>query len=254
MSEVSKLFNDRSKTYDEIYSAISSKKLLHQEKRVRSALVEEMISNELNLSDEHHIIDVGCGTGNFLLRIREKGIKSPLLGVDISPEMIDKARSNLQHSAFKDVEFRAGSTSDINNRANLVLSLGVSGYSENQNKFLEDLADIVDKGGYLIFTTANGDSISRNLRRFLSKLHSLLKSKTKSRGVEFQPIKEKTVDSLILNKKFSLEKRVYITFGLGLSRSSFECYVDRLLFSILKNNFLSKFLSLTTIHVYRKAS
>ena len=254
MNEVAKLFNNRSKNYDEIYRGIDSKRLLHQEKRVRAAVIEDIIINDIDLSDNRTILDIGCGTGNFLLRLRDKGIKSPMVGLDISDEMIEKAKENLQNSEHTDLSFNTGSTKEINHSAGLVLSIGVSGYLENENRFIEELANLVDEDGVLIITTANGNSILRKLRHLLSTLHSLIKNKTKSRGIKFRAIKEKTVDEIILDKEFNLEKRVYITFGIGLFESSFECSLDRLMFRTLKNNFLCKFLSLTTIHVFRKVA
>ena len=254
MNEVAKLFNNRSKNYDEIYRGINSKRLLHQEKRVRAAVIEDIIINDIDLSDNRAILDIGCGTGNFLLRLREKGIKSPMVGMDISDEMIKKAKQNLQNSEYTDINFNTGSIKEVNLRGGLVLSIGVTGYLENEDRFIEELTNLVDEDGVLIITTANGNSILRRLRHLLSALHSLIKNKTKSRGIKFKAIKEKTVDRIILDKEFNLEKRVYISFGIGLFESSFECSLDRFMFRTLKNNFLCKFLSLTTIHVFRKVA
>ena len=254
MSQVSKLFDSRSKEYNQIYSESFPKKLLHQEKRVRAALVEELVLSYVSPTKEGVVVDVGCGMGNVLLNLKEKGVRAKMYGVDISTDMISLANKKLDLSGYKDVNFIAGSLDDITVSANAVLSLGVIGYQKRQEEFLVGLSSLVDNEGYLIFTTANGDSFLRLARRYLSKLHSLVKGKTKSKGVEFFSIKNKQVEGVLTKHGFTLEKRVYITFGLGLFVSSIECSIDRLFFKHFSNSFIGKYLSLTVIYVYKKVS
>ena len=252
MSKVSKLFDSRSKEYNQIYSESFPKRLLHQEKRVRAALVEELVFNYLSMNKEEVVVDVGCGMGNVLLNLKEKGVRAKMYGVDISPDMISLANKKLDLAGYKDINFSAGSLNDITVSANAVLSLGVIGYQKRQEEFLVGLSNLVDNEGYLIFTTANGDSFLRKTRRYLSKLHSLVKGKIKSKGVEFFSIKNKQVEGVLTKHGFKLEKRVYITFGLGLFASSIECSIDRLFLKHFSNSFIGKYLSLSVIYVYKK--
>ena len=252
MRKVSKLFDSRSKKYNHIYSESHSKKLLHQEKRVRAAMVEELVISYLSPTKEGVVVDAGCGMGNVLLNLRENGVRAKMYGADISQDMIGLANKKLDLSGYKDINFIMGSLEDITVSANIVLSLGVIGYQEKQEEFLAGLSSLVDNEGYLIFTTANGDSFLRLARRYSSKLHSLIKGKTKSKGVEFFSIKNKQVESVLTKSGFKLEKKVYITFGLGLFASSIECSIDRLFFKHFSNSFIGKYLSLSVIHVYKK--
>ena len=252
MEKVSKLFDSRSKKYNDIYIEPHSKKLLHQEKKVRAVTVKELVVSYLTPIQEGVVVDVGCGVGNVLLNLRENGVRAKMYGADISQDMINLANKKLDLSGYKDINFIKGSLADITVSANIVLSLGVIGYNEKQEKFLAGLSSIVDSKGYLIFTTANGDSFLRLARRYLSKLHSAIKGKTKSKGVEFFSIKNKQVESVLTQHGFKVEKTVYITFGLGLVASSIECSVDRLFFKHFSNSFIGKYLSLSVIHVYKK--
>ena len=97
-----------------------------------------------------------------------------------------------------------------------------------------------------------GSSFLRLARRFLSKLDSLVKGKTKSEGVEHFSIKDKQVESVLTKYGFKLDKRVYMTFGLGLFASSIVCSIDRLFFKHFSNSFIGKYLSLTVFYVYKK--
>lgn len=252
MSKISKLFDIRSKEYDHIYADKFPKKLLHQEKIIRATLVEKLIFNRLSSSKKQVILDVGCGMGNVLLSLRKNGLRAKMYGIDISPDMIKLANQKLDLSGYEDINFVTGNLENISINANVVLSLGVLGYQTNQEEFLQDLSNMVDQDGYLIFTTANGDSFLRLARRYLSKLHSLIKRKTKSKGIEFLPIRDRRVENTIAKNGFKLEKKIYITFGLGLFTSSVECFMDRLLFRYFSNNIIGKYFSLTVIYAYKK--
>ena len=250
MSKVSKLFDSKSEEYDQIYG--ESKKLLHREKRVRAALAKDIVLSYLSPEAERVLLDVGCGTGNVILDLKEKGVKAKMYGVDISSEMIDLANKKLDLTEYKDIDFSVGSLNNINEKADVVLSLGVIGYQERQEEFLAGLSNLVNNQGYLIFTTGNGDSFLRQARRYLSKLDSLIRGKIKRLGVVFHPIKNKQVENVLSSHKFKLEKRVYITFGLGLFASSIECSIDRWFFKNFRNSFISKYLSLTVLYVYKR--
>tara|TARA_Y200000002_G_scaffold368488_2_gene361633 strand:- start:475 stop:1239 length:765 start_codon:yes stop_codon:yes gene_type:complete len=252
MKKVLELFDSRSKKYNDIYSELHSKKLLHQEKKVRAVIVEKLVIDYLSIINTGVVVDVGCGTGNVLMNLRKKGLRAKMFGVDISQNMISTANKNLDQSGYKNINFIRGSAEDITFSANIVLSLGVIGYEEKQEEFLARLTSLVDSKGYLIFTTANGDSYLRSARRYLSKLHSLIKGKIKNKGVEFFSIKNKQVESVLTQHGLKAQKKVYITFGMGLFDSSIECSIDRWIFKHLGNSFIGKYLSLSVIYVYKR--
>ena len=131
------------------------------------------------------------------------------------------------------------------------MSLGVIGYQKNQLEFLDSLAKLVNKSGYFIFTTGNGDSFLRAIRGYLSKLHSFLKKETKSRGVFFCSIKDKEVRRFMKKSGFKLEKRIYLTFGIGLFSSKFECFIDTILFRYFNNSNAGSTYPFV-IHVYKR--
>ena len=249
MKKVSELFDSRSKKYNDIYTESHSKKLLHQEKKVRAKTVKELVVNYLSRINNGIVVDVGCGMGNVLLNLRESGVKAEMYGVDISKEMIRLANRSLSEVGYENINFAIGSIEDIKVSANLVLSLGVAGYHQKQEEFLCGLSSLVDSNGYLIFSTANGDSFLRLTRRYLSKIHSYITGKKK---IEFSSIKDKDVESLLTKNGFKAQKKIYITFGLGLFTSSIECSIDRWFFKNFRNSFISKYLSLTVIYVYKR--
>ena len=90
MKKISKLFDTRSEKYNDIYTETHTKKLLHQEKRVRAETTENLVFHYLSQINNGILVDVGCGMGNVLLNLRENGVKAEMYGVDISKEMIKK--------------------------------------------------------------------------------------------------------------------------------------------------------------------
>ena len=252
MKEVSNLFDDRSRKYNNIYTELHPSKLLHQEKKVRAATVEKLVMEYLSTLTNAVVVDVGCGMGNVLLNLRKNAPIAQMYGVDISSDMIRIANDNLEQSGLRDISYITGSVEDITVSANIVLSLGVLGYQDNQEELLAKLSSLVDSQGYLIFTTANGDSFLRLARRWLSKMHSIVNGKIKSKGVEFFSIKDKRVERVLVRHGFAVQKKVYMTFGLGLISSTMECSIDRWFFKYFSNRLIGKYLSLSVIYVYKR--
>ncbi len=46
----------------------------------------------VGVEPEASVLDVGCGTGDLLAYLRDRGFKGRYLGVDLTPEMVDVAR------------------------------------------------------------------------------------------------------------------------------------------------------------------
>ncbi len=178
-----------------------------------------MVSKIYENSDEFHLLDVGCGNGRFgeffikkaeaEIKTSEKsygikhggtkpdGIKSgdPLnvkyFGIDISKNLLEKARSKLEIHTALNIEF---AEVDITNIAKLQESLEQFGPKlENSQKFdliaiaavfhhistqktrieiLETLAKYMKPGGILFFSLWNFMS-SQRLREKLSKPESI---------------------------------------------------------------------------------
>lgn len=248
MNDVSKLFDDRSKTYNQIYSDVNPRKLLHQEKQLRLELVKQLILENSKRGIDETLVDIGCGMGNLLKSLKKDGLTSSMHGYDISEEMIRLANAN----GNSDIKFNVGTSDNIAFKSNIVSCIGVIGYQEDQKNFLNKLSGLVKDEGLLVFTVANGDSILRFVRSFLSKLHGLISRKQK--GIKFGSLSRKDVDDVLLHEGFELVEKIYITFGIGLFASTIECLSDRLLFKYLGKAYIGKYLSLSVIYIYKKSN
>lgn len=62
-----------------------------------------------NLSAGETVVDLGCGAGfDCFLAAHEVGQDGHVIGVDMTPEMIEKARRNAREAAVSNVDFRLG--------------------------------------------------------------------------------------------------------------------------------------------------
>ncbi len=82
------------------------------------------------------ILDLGSGGGfDCFLAARQTGSGGKVIGVDMTPEMISKARTNSARGAYDNVEFRLGEIENLpvaDNTADLVISNCVINLSPNK--------------------------------------------------------------------------------------------------------------------------
>jgi ubiquinone/menaquinone biosynthesis C-methylase UbiE len=96
------------------------------------------------------LLDVGCGTGHHLARLRERGYN--VAGVDGSAEMLEHARRN-----NPGCELRAGDVDALpfeDNRFDVTLCVEVLRYLADPQKCVNEMARVLRPGGVCITTAA----------------------------------------------------------------------------------------------------
>ena len=98
------------------------------------------------------VVDLGSGAGNdcFVAR-HETGETGKVIGIDFTPEMIDKARSNADKLKYNNVEFRLGDIENIptmSNIADVVVSNCVMNLVPNKPKAFCEVHRILKIGGH----------------------------------------------------------------------------------------------------------
>lgn len=98
------------------------------------------------------VVDLGSGAGNdcFVAR-HETGESGKVIGIDFTPEMIDKARLNADKLKFNNVEFRLGDIENIptmSNIADVVVSNCVMNLVPNKPKAFSEVHRILKVGGH----------------------------------------------------------------------------------------------------------
>src|SRR4030043_455328 len=96
------------------------------------------------------VVDLGSGGGlDCFLAANKVGEKGKVIGVDMTPEMLDKARENLEKSKHKNVEFRLGEIENLpvaDNTADAIISNCVINLSPNKKQVFEDAFRVLKPG------------------------------------------------------------------------------------------------------------
>ena len=98
------------------------------------------------------VIDLGSGAGNdaFVAR-HETGETGKVIGVDFTPEMIDRARQNAEVRGFHNVEFRQGDIEKMPvaaNVADVIVSNCVLNLVPNKDGVFKEIFRVLKPGGH----------------------------------------------------------------------------------------------------------
>lgn len=100
-----------------------------------------------------HIIDIGCGAGiDSLIAARMTGEEGRVIGIDMTPAMLEKAEQNAAKVGLDHVEFREGYGEALpvpNAWADVVISNGVLNLMPDKDAALREMARVLQPNGRL---------------------------------------------------------------------------------------------------------
>jgi len=100
------------------------------------------------------VLDLGAGAGfDCFLAADRVGKKGKVIGVDMTPEMVEKARENARKGGYKNVEFRLGEIENLpvaDNSVDVVISNCVINLSPNKKRVFEEAFRALKPGGRLM--------------------------------------------------------------------------------------------------------
>lgn len=99
------------------------------------------------------VLDLGSGGGfDCFLASRQVGETGKVIGIDMTSEMISKARNNAKDNDYKNVEFRLGEIENLpvaDNTVDVIISNCVINLSPNKEQVFKDAYRVLKKGGRL---------------------------------------------------------------------------------------------------------
>jgi len=104
-----------------------------------------------SLKEGETVIDLGSGGGvDCFLAAKKVGEKGKVIGIDMTPEMIDKARENARKTNHRNVEFRLGEIENLpvaDNTADVIISNCVINLAPNKKRVFEEAFRALKPGG-----------------------------------------------------------------------------------------------------------
>jgi SAM-dependent methyltransferase len=98
------------------------------------------------------VIDLGSGAGNdCFIAAAETGTTGKVIGIDFTPAMIDKARSNAEKRGLNNVEFRQGDIEHMpvtSNIADVIVSNCVLNLVPNKDGVFKEMFRVLKTGGH----------------------------------------------------------------------------------------------------------
>jgi len=147
------LFKDTTEIYDDFYSEIYDHLVFNN---VKDDYEIGQIKNKTTPSSKSVVLDVGCGTGHHVGKmVRSMNNSLDIIGIDISPSMISKAKLN-----YPDYNFMVGNALDYdqfqpNTFTHILCLYFTLYYFENKRKFFNNCMEWLMPGGTLIVHVVN---------------------------------------------------------------------------------------------------
>jgi arsenite methyltransferase len=107
-----------------------------------------------SLKEGERVLDLGSGAGfDCFLAAKKVGKTGKVIGVDMTPEMLEKARANAKKGKYENVEFRLGEIENLpvaDNSVDVIISNCVINLAPNKKRVFEEAHRVLAPKGRLM--------------------------------------------------------------------------------------------------------
>lgn len=109
-----------------------------------------------SLKEGETVLDLGSGTGfDCFLAANKVGADGKVIGVDMTPEMLEKARGNALKDNYKNIEFRLGEIDNLpvaDNVVDVIISNCVINLTPDKKRVFEEAYRVLKSGGRMMIS------------------------------------------------------------------------------------------------------
>lgn len=166
---------------------------------------DRLMINFVSWQDNIKVLDLGCGTGDFLEKLQKKYKR--VAGVDISPEMLKIAQKKYPHLSKNLIRSVAEKLHFEDKSIDIVFIRGALHHFQNPVQSLKEIQRVLKRNGWLIFLEPCSDFF---ILRFLRNL--LFKFKSDKFLSEHRSFSKKELEEMLFETSFQI--RSYRRLGL----------------------------------------
>jgi arsenite methyltransferase len=132
-----------------------------------------------SLKEGEVILDLGSGAGfDCFLAANSVGKTGKVIGIDMTPEMVEKARENAHKGGYENVEFRLGEIENLpvaDNHVDAIISNCVINLSPDKDRVFQEAFRVLKPGGRLmvsdmVLVSELPDSIKNSVAAYIGCL------------------------------------------------------------------------------------